>query len=360
MAWLGAADRVRKPAYHPLGLGADAPRGKVPHRLIATGTIVIETYVPDQFHQPCDLIEFERTGQERRALHIVLGPNGRLWAAVERGREMMMVSLDMSRWEKDTPVRLSLSWSLPTKRGVLGAENLLTGEVLACEFSSPVGLYESDLARVLYAFGGRAVAGAVSSFSFADHVEKLGYSNGIAADGVVDTEFGPKEICDLEPGMLVVGDDGQLSPLVAVVPSVLPNFGAMGAIRLWQPFQKLKEAVDVAQFAAVMMEGVDSAYLFGASKVWVAAREISPYLPQQRHAQPLLTKRYNLVLRDGSAFGVNGINVKSIHCAHRADIHAHTRLSLIPFARLPDIEAEGFIDLSPHEATALFSDRFLS
>ncbi|MBU0642053.1 MAG: hypothetical protein KKA78_02235, partial [Alphaproteobacteria bacterium] len=62
-------------------------------RVLHSGSVILETAIPDQFRQPLDLVDYERHADVRRSFHMVMGPNGRLWVAVEQGRTLSVLSL---------------------------------------------------------------------------------------------------------------------------------------------------------------------------------------------------------------------------------------------------------------------------
>jgi len=360
MAWLGAVATKCHPVYNSLGLPQGAARGPVGRRVLHSGSVILETAIPDQFCQPLDLIDFERHAELRRSFHMVMGPNGRLWVAVEQGQTLSVLSLDLSAWSKETPIRITYSWCCQTNSAWIGAENLETGAITSkASTDRPVPLHEDDLARILFAVDRPSLTSDVTCFAFSDHVEPLGYSEGIAAKALVDTEHGPRLIETLTPGTLISTHSGGLSPLVALIETTLPNIGRMGLVRLRRPFQNLLQTLDVSQRCEILTEGVDTAYLFGVEDVSIKAMHIAPFLPVTTSSAGLVSKRYNLVLADFQAYHVAGIRVMPLALNHDPHQPAPTRLSHLNAIQIPKRCGHDPASLLRHEALALLSDRYL-
>jgi len=359
MAWLGSGAANCHPVYNPHGVEQGASRGSVRCRALTSGSVILETAIPDQFRQPLDLVDFERHAGIRRSFHMVLGPNGRLWVAVEQGQNLSVLSLDLSAWRKETPIRITYSWCCETQNAWVGAENLETGAIKSkASAERPVPLYEDDLARILFAIDGPSLTRDVTCFAFAHHVEPLGYSEGIAAKALVDTEHGPRPIETLTPGTLISTQSGGLSPLVALIETTLPNVGSMGLVRLRRPFQNLLQTLDVTQRCEILTEGIDTAYLFGLEDVSIKAIHIAPFLPATASLAGLVSKRYNLVLADFQAYHVAGIRVMPLALNHDPHQAGPTRLSHLNATQIPK-PCDAPASLLRHEALALLSDRYL-
>ncbi|TNE63438.1 MAG: hypothetical protein EP336_17610 [Rhodobacteraceae bacterium] len=359
MAWLGAGATDRKPVYNPLGLDKGLSRAKVPARRISQGSLLLETAIPDQFRQPLDLLTFERFERFRRSLHMVLGPNGRLWLAIESDLALSVLSLDLSDWRKDSPIRILYGWDLSRARCWLGAECLDTGEMKSVTGAEPAAIHEEDLARVLFAVGEPSLAPDVGCFAFADHIEPLGYAEGLAPGALVETEYGPRAIEDLSPGTLIATQTGGLSPLLANVRSTLPAVGQMTPLRLRRPFQNLRQTLEATPRCEIVTQGIDTSYLFGAEHVSVRAMHIAPFLPGACPCLNLLSTRHNLVLAEHSAYRVAGIAVMPLARNHHAEHGAATRLSHLETDDIPARTGSGPASLLRHEAIALLSERYL-
>ncbi|WP_434289873.1 Hint domain-containing protein [Celeribacter sp. SCSIO 80788] len=359
MAWLGAGATDRKPVYNPLGLDKGLSRAKVPARRMALGSLLLETTIPDQFRQPLDLLTFERFDRFRRSLHMVLGPNGRLWLAIESDTALSVLSLDLSDWRKDSPIRILYGWDLARATCWLGAECLDSGAVKSVTAAEPAAIHEEDLARVLFAVEGPALAPDVGCFAFADHVEPLGYAEGLAPGALVETEYGPRAIENLRPGTLIATQTGALSPLLANIRSTLPAVGQMAPLRLRRPFQNLRQTLEATPRCEIVTQGIDTSYLFGAEHVTVRAMHIAPFLPGASPCLNLLSTRHNLVLADHTPYRVAGIAVMPLARNHRAEHGASTRLSHLKADDIPARDGTGPASLLRHEAIALLSERYL-
>ena len=361
MGWLGARATDRAAVYNPNGLEAGAYDGKVPARLLSSGTIVVETFFPDAFEQPLDLIDFERWDGERRSIHFLLGPNGRLWCATEKGTTLSVMSLDLSHWSKQIPIRLLYEWDCRRGKQFLGAENLETGALAGNTADRPVPLREDDLARCLYAHGTNAVSDAVGCFAFSDRCEPIGYSDGIDGDALVETEHGPLSPRYLKVGTLVRSYDGDLVPLVGMAHTTLPTFGEMRGLHLRRPFQKLRAGLRLGRRAQIVTDGADASYLFGADRLTTAALHVAPFVRAPQDDRAFLATRYALVLEAPAAFDVNGIGVLPVIRvpAPRGDIlHRHSSLAHVPLSHVPLPHADHPATLLAHEAQALFSARY--
>lgn len=362
MSWVGARAAGQHAVFDPRGLRQEHFAGTVPRDLVPRGTIIIETLFPDIFHQPLDLIEYERWHKHRRSMHMVLGPNGRLWFANEQGVNLMVTSLDLSPCEKDSPIRISFSWDAYHNRSWLSAEDMVTGQIYSQSIDTAYAIPMDDLARILFCKDQQALTSAVSTFLIADHIEKLGYASGLNAGAHVETEAGPTPIENLVPGDLIVTQDSNLTPLVALVSSRVPNFGAYRSVELRRPFQNLTQTLSVSKDVHILTDGADTEYQFGCETVHVKAEHISPFVPRSQIECAPLVSRHHLILQNRGAFRVAGVAVLSMsaqHDAFNADLHARTRLAhLAPHLLEPPTSASQRC-LLQHEATALLSDRYL-
>jgi hypothetical protein len=362
VSWIGAKARGQHAIFDPNGLQKAAFKGAIPRRLMPRGTLVVETLFPDQFNQPLDLIDYERWHKYRRSMHMVLGPKGRLWFANEQGANLMMSSLDLSACQKDTPIRISFAWDASQGRSWLSAEDLATGHLYSKTIDTAYAIPMDDLARILFCKDRQSVTPAVSALYISDQVEKLGYASGLAAGALVETEDGPTPIEDLAQGDLVVTQDSGLTPLVALIRTQVPNFGAYRGVELRQPFQNLTQTLSVSKDTHILTDGADTEYQFGCELVSLRAEHIAPFVPRaQINCAPVAT-RYHLILRDSGAFQVAGVSVLSLTAEHNtfdADLHARTRLSHLDAHMLTALKTSTPRLLYEHEATALLSDRYL-
>ncbi|NIY79226.1 hypothetical protein HCZ23_07055 [Celeribacter sp. HF31] len=358
MSWLGAGAADRHPVYNPDGLHNGPSRAYVPCRVMPRGSLLLEASLPDQFNQPLDLIEYERHDRFRRSLHMVLGPNGKLWVAIEAGQALSVLSLDLSTWSKDTPIRISYSWDLSKQHAWLGAEHLETGE-LKTVTGNCAALYEEDLARVLFAVDQTALARDVHCIAFADHIEPLGYSEGIGAGALVETAIGPQSIETLKTGAEIVTSSGTKTRLLAGIVSYMPAIGSLAPLRVRRPFQNLKQTLDLTPRCEILTEGVDAAYLFGVEHVAVKPMHLVPFLPSANRRLGLMSKRYRLVLEEPQPFRVAGISVCAAGHRHDSATHGLTRLAHLPYDSLPRNDTTATMTLLRHEAVALMSPRYL-
>ncbi|MFT6527753.1 MAG: hypothetical protein ACJAXG_001705 [Celeribacter sp.] len=362
MSWIGARARGQHAIFDPCGLQKASFTGTVPRRLMPRGTIVIEALFPDKFNQPLELINYERWHKYRRSMHMVLGPNGRLWFANEQGVNLMMTSLDLSSCHKDTPIRISFSWDAYQKRSWLSAEDIGTGQIYSQTIDTAYAIPMDDLARVLFSKDRPSLTSAVSTFLISNQVEKLGYTSGLCAGALVDTENGPTPIEKLAPNDLIVTQDAGLTPLVTLVQSKMPNFGGHRSVELRRPFQNLTQTLSVSKDTHILTGGADTEYQFGCETVSVKAEHIAPFAPRsQIYCAPLAT-RYHLMLQNLGSFRVAGIAVLSLtpqHDTNNAEVHARTRLSHLTPQRLAQLQTHTPRFLLEHEATALLSDRYL-
>lgn len=362
MAWLGAGAADQKPAYHPRGLHLGASADRVRARPLARGTVLLEVAIPDQFNQPLDLIDFLRPSSPRRSLHMVLGPNGRLWLASEQGQDIAMKSLDLSIWPKETLIRISYSWDIGEKTCWLSAEHIETGELTATSAPCTTPLHEGDLARVLFAVGGPSLSSEVISFAFADHIEPLGLTEGLAAGALVDTEYGPRAIETLETGTLIPTHAGGLSRLIGVVASRLPNVGHMRMLRLQRPMHNLTQTLQATPRLEIVSSGVETNYLFGTEHVTVQAGNLAELQCLPGAERPAYVRTaYNLVLSKSQAFSVSGVHVLPITRPNMSGITPEngpvSRIAVHDLPRVPERDTALFC-LRRHEAIALLADRY--
>lgn len=362
VSWIGAKARGQHTIFHPDGLQKTAFSGPVPRCLMPRGTIVVETLFPDKFNQPLDLIDYERWHKYRRSIHMVLGPNGRLWLANEQGVNLMMTSLDLSPCQKDTPIRISFSWDAYQNRSWLSAEDMATGQIYSKAIDTAFAIPMDDLARILFCKDRQSVKPAVSTLLLSDDVEKLGYASGLSAGARVDTEHGPIAIENLTCGDLIATQDASLTPLIALIKTEVPNFGAYRSVELRRPFQNLAQTLSVSKDTQILTDGADTEYQFGCELVSVRAEHIAPFVPRSQIEDAPIVTRYQLILQHPGAFRVAGVSVLSLvaqHDVHDTALHARTRLSDLKPSQASPPKAPSPRQLMEHEATALLSDRYL-
>lgn len=357
MAWLGATDQDQSPTFNSEGLGTIGARGLVENRVLENGTFIVETHIPDAFRQPLDLVDFHHTGKKRRAIHVVFGPNGRIWIATEVGQKIAALTLDVSHWEKHAPIRISYSWSLEKGEAVLSAENLKSGRICARSSSQFVALNQADLARINFGLGS-FLGDDVTCFAFANHVEPVGYSAGFSGDAMVETEFGDLRLDLLRPGMLISDGHGGLTSVVGVVSSTQPNFGSARMFNLLRPFQNLTCSLSVSARSEIVTRGTDTDYLFGHGNVTLQGIQALPFVPGHELQGRPAAKRWNLILDRADAYCLNGIQVRPFKLCHDEKTHRLTRLSGASFDRLQRAQTSDWDILERYEAIALLSDRY--
>nr|WP_252729513.1 Hint domain-containing protein [Pacificibacter marinus] len=219
-----------------------------------------------------------------------------------------------------------------------------------------------DVARVLFGKDCQSITPAVSALFVSDQVEKLGYASGLSSGALVDTENGPTPIEKLAHGDLVVTQDSDLSPLVALIQSEVPNFGSYRCVELRQPFQNLTQTLSVSKDTHILTGGIDTEYQFGCESVSLRAEHIAPFVPHSQVSGAPVATRYHLILQNSGAFKVAGISVLSLTARHNTrdiDLHSRTRLSHLDTNQLTHLQASTPRLLHEHEATALLSDRYL-
>ncbi|WP_170162766.1 Hint domain-containing protein [Pacificibacter maritimus] len=349
--------------FDPNGL-KDAPfSGVIPRNNMPRGTIVIETTFPDQFSQPLDLIDYEHWQGFRRSLHMVLGPNGRLWVACEQGVNLMMSSLDLSDCVKDSPIRISFSWDIAQQKSWLSAEDLKSGQLYSKTLDCAVPSAIDDFARILFSTDDTVVTPAVSAIFVSTKVENIGYRSGLGAGALVETEWGPTPIEQVKAGDLVVTHAGDLVPVVALIKTEVPNFGRFQGVDLRRPFQNLSQTLSVSQDTYIMTDGVDVEYEFGHEFVSLRANHIAPFLPRASSKGAPVALRYQLLFSSDLAYRVAGISVHALSVVHDLrdkPLHRRTQLSHVSPVAIDQIDTKPTRKLLSHEATALLSGRYIN
>jgi len=358
MAWLGAIETGGLPCFHSEGMENGASINKISDRVLHSGTVILETCVPDAFRQPLDLIEIKSKSKTPRSLHVVFGPNGKLWFSTECGDFSTAALIDLSAWPKQTPLRMTYHWSTTDKRAVLGAENLDTGEIIVREFDRFLPLCLSDLARVLHKQNSPSRCDDVTAFCFADHLEPLGYTDGYDASAILQTETGPRPICEVSPGTLVITEGGNLAPILAVFERDLPNLGSMKMVELTRPYETLADILSLSQRSMLHTQGEDADYLFGHDRTHVYAYQVAPYVPAKSSHSGSIRKRYSLILEDNAFVQINGLCAGTAQIVHSQAAHRYTALSGLEYTEIHGGFSKRQTALAQHEATALFMQRY--
>lgn len=362
MTWVGARSHGRRTSFNPKGLNAGPFSGRVPRHRMARGTLTLETVFPDRFNQPLDLIDYEHWQGDRRSMNMVLGPNGRLWFAVEKGADLSVLSLDLSGYAKETPIQINYSWDAVQNASWLCAENLETGEINVAAHDRAVAIHVDDLARILYDVGVAAVRPAATTFAFSDDIEPVGYSTGVGAQARVQTERGEVPIADLIAGDLIVTHDGGLTPLIAVHRSEVPSFGRWKPVVLARPLLNLEQSFHTSPDTRLLTGGVDTEYHFGTEKVALKAENLAAFLPQRRAENRGAEVYYQLVLETPVAFQISGASVLPLEIRHDINdpiVHAMTGLSHLSPNEIFQSRVNAHRALAKHEAIALLSERYL-
>lgn len=316
MTWLALCDFVdpvfsrqglqRKPANSSLGLEASDTFLKI-------GTFVIEARFepgPEGRHK---LINYRRTGDAPVRFSVTIQANQHVEIEFEDGPVRQKHRVNARFRGREDMARITYSWDVSKKWGLLSVENLDSGTLNQSELSNPHPFRFDDIERMSLRPAGRPGDTSVSYFGFSAGVEPIGLSACIAPHAPVETPDGPRMIDRLKPGDLVMTQDSGPQPVRWVGAREVPARGQFQPIRLRAPYFGLTRDILVSPEQCLLITGAEVEYLFGEDEVLVQARHLVNGVSAHWEKMGPTVKLYHVLLDQHEVIRIAGCQLESLY-----------------------------------------------
>ncbi|MGB8623667.1 MAG: Hint domain-containing protein [Paracoccaceae bacterium] len=307
---------------------------------------------------PCEqaLFVLHNAGAVTSHLSVHLGADGTIVYGRRLGTRHRQVTLNLDTPRPEGTLRLTVSWDVLARRGLLSMELVAEGLLVQKEFAAPLPLTATDIAA-LRGEGSAVIYGpALSCVGLSDAVEPVGITPSLATGTPVMTPDGPRAVETLRQGDSVVTAGGVACAVRWVGTRQVPARGRFRPIRLCAPYLGLTRDVIVAPEQRILMDGAEVEYLFNAEAVLVEAHALLDTSFATREPAGHTISYHQVVLDRHEILQVAGGQMESLFVGSlrdRPELLATTVLRDMPRARLPVHRDLAFPALRDYEALTL-------
>lgn len=361
MSWIGISN-LHRAAFDTRGIGTGRSplHGADPHPrgLMVRGSLVIEMTYAAQGRIPQRLLRHDSTQGWHRHLGLTLSADGVLILTQRQGGAERQTRMVMPIPQRETRMRITLSWNAPARRGLISVENLDQETLHQREVLAPLPLPTEDGRDIIMGTQATSVGREVRWMALSDQVEPVGLSLGVVRGTPIDTPYGPRLIEQLRPGDLVTTAHGS-QPIRWITTREVPALGGLRPVLLRAPYYGLSRDILVAPDHRIVVEGAEAEYLFGEDEVLVEARHLIDGQAIRRGPGGAGTVWYHHLLLDGHEClrfaGLWGESLFLGDIGRDADLIATTVLADMPTHALPRHKQFAQPTLSSYEARTLAS-----
>lgn len=316
MTWLALCDFVNpvfsrdglhsKPANHP----HPASRSET---FLKTGTFVIEARFEPGASKQHKLLNYRRPGDAPVRFVVSMSATQGAIIEIEDGPISQTHRVSAQFRGREDIARITYSWDVSKRWGLLSVENLDTGTLSQTELTNPHPFRFDDIERMSMRPAGRPGDNAVLYFGFSAGIEPVGLSACIAPHAPVETPDGPKMIDRLKPGDLVLTQDSGPQPIRWVGAREVPARGQFQPIRLRAPYFGLTRDLMVSPDQCLMISGAEVEYLFGEEEVLVQARHLVNGVSAHWEKMGPTVKLYHVLLDRHEVIRIAGCQLESLY-----------------------------------------------
>lgn len=315
MTWLALCD-FATPLFSREGLGRRTPANTDATKLgdfLEIGTFVIEgRFEPDDagHHR---ILSHHRPGERPLHFEVTISANEGVKVQFSDGEDRQVHRVSSNIEGSQDTVRVTYSWDLTKRWGLLSMENLDSGGLNQVELESPLGFRFDDIEQMSLRAGKKASDNAVSYFGFSSGIEPVGLSACIAPHAPVETPEGPKMIDQLKPGDLILTEDHGEQPVRWVGAREVPARGYFQPIRLRAPYFGLTRDLMVAPEQCLLIGGAEVEYLFGEEEVLVEARHLVNGISALWEKTGPTIRLYHVLLDRHEVIRIAGCQLESLY-----------------------------------------------
>jgi len=341
----------------PGDLRFDGKRGEQGSALL-TGSLMLEASALSVGEKAIGLVDCCAGPDRDVRLAIDMDRRGVVSVGLGRGAAARRISVTGLAPSHDLYIRLTYSWDVPARLGLLTVEDLDNGTLHQAEFDDPQPLSGALIERIGHKLRGGQVDPSVVFLGVSDQVEPVGLVAGIAENSPVETPDGMRMIEHLRPGDLVLTEDAGPQPVASICMREVPVLGRFRPLRLRAPYFGLTRDILVLSEQQLMLGGAEVEYLFGEESVLVEARHLGHRVAVAQDDAPATIRYYHLLMQRHEVIRIAGCRLESLFIGSIADhpqIVPATILRHIPADALPRHEGLVRPQLQAYEALTLQS-----
>ena len=327
--------------------------------ILPTGTLLAELAFTATSKTRQDVILFESSTDGRSTFRMTIGAKGDLMIEHRHGPVVSYGLVKFDRPEIGDYLRITLSWDVPSRIGLLSVENLDTGARATKVLECPNPWSVEDIWSIFHKQENIQLDPGIAVFAVSDCVEPTGLRGGFASDTLIDTPIGPRQMTSLAPGDLVQTSEHGMQPVQRVISYEVPALGRFAPVHLQAPFFGMSRDLKVAPDHRLLVTGADAEYLFGSASVLVEARHLAKLAEPLRRAQSPTVRYVQLLLDAHVVLSTSGAWGESFYIGNLADDQirlATSALSGISACDLPRHTRTATPHLHDYEAMVLLSN----
>ncbi len=313
-----------------------------------------------------DLGRWQRDDQALFVLHskqtpvshasVHLGADGTIAYVRRLADDRMQASLSARRMRLDGVIRLTVSWDMTARRGLLSLETVDDGGLLQREFIDPLPWLAGDARRLAAPAADLAFGPGLCWLGLSNRLEPVGLTPSLAAGTPIRTPRGDVPVETLTRGDMVETADGLVRPVLWSVRREVPARGRFRPIRLLAPYLGLMRDVIVAPQQRLVIRGPEVEYLFNEEAVMVDAQSLlnTPYAAEEPCGP--IARYHQVILEQHDILRVGGAEIESLFIGTIRDspeVLATTVLAGISRRNLPAHGKLAHRALRSYEATTL-------
>lgn len=295
-------------------------------------------------------------GPETSHISVHLGADGAVIYGRRLGNRHRQVTLTTGDLRLEGTIRLTISWDLPARRGLLSLEVVSDGTLLQKEFADPLPWELEDVMRLKAPAGDVAFGPALCSLGLSDRLEPVGVAPGLAPGTPVLTPSGFRPIETLRPGDMVETCDGGASPVIWSGCREVLARGRFRPIRMHAPYLGLASDVVVAPEQRLVIRGAEVEYLFSEEAALVEAHTLLHSNFAAIEPAGATIRYHQILLEEHTILNIAGAQMESLFIGDLRENPGVLRTTILggfPAKRLPIHAKLAYPALRNYEALTL-------
>lgn len=365
MTWIGInpfppgyAARKARPnmAFDPSG---NSHATSNPDMLLARGTVMLETEIPNSSNRPLPLLSFQSDTGWTRRFSITLDQAQSIRLTIVQGPSTTTTSIESSELIAGSRIRVSYTWDAPARSAHLTIQSMDRLAIHQAAVANPVPLPLADLREIVSIGPATFVEDGIACLAVADHIAPICMSSGLMRGTLIGTAEGYRSVERLALGDLIQTASSGQQPIRWITRVEVPAVGQFAPIRLRAPFFGLLQDIVVAQDQGVIMTGPDAEYLFGSDTVLVKARDLTSLHSVQYEPDLPTVTYYQILLDNHECIDVAGTWAESLFLGQLAaapGLAKRTSLADLPVCSMPRHGQSVARSLRSYEAASLLTE----
>lgn len=355
MTWIAVTDTDFEPPPAP---GVPALCAKVTPQtgVLATGSLYLEADLGLDWQGEQTIFLLHERGAVTSHVSVHLAEDGAIVFAQRVGRDARQVVLQADELRPEGTIRLTISWDVSKRWGLLSMETVADGILVQKEFTDPLPWPQDILSRLSSAGRGVVFGPALRCYGISDRLEPVGINPSFSAGTPILTPYGERAVETLRPGDFVQTFDGTARPIRWMGAREVPARGQFRPIRLHAPYFGLRRDVVVAPEQRLVISGPEVEYLFSEESVLVEAHALLNSTFAAIEPAGRTIRYHQVLLDDHEVLSVAGAPMESLYVGALGaapQVLATTVLRNIPAGRLPTHDRLAHPALRDYEAVTL-------